>query len=188
MAQVMVSRVREMTEEGVTLENGQQMRKDAGMKLWRVGSEVVYTNAWLSCLDELEEGAPAIQGRFQDFQDYPEYYSFLPSSGGRDFAIPKRSLNLVNQDKSADFFLARRNRVLWAAPAPDQFPSPISKLSPDVCNLCTTPMTGEPALACNHNVHFQCLKAYVQVQKLLRCPVFNCKQLLQDNLYDQLLQ
>jgi len=188
MAQVTVTRVREMTEEGVMLENGQRMSMDAGMKLWRVGSEVTYTNAWLSCLDELEEGAPAIQGRFQDSPDYLEYCCFLPNTGGRSFAIPKRSLNPVNQDKSAYFFFARRNRVLWAAPAPDQFPSPISKLSPDVCNLCTTPMVGEPALACNHNVHFQCLKAYVQVQKLLRCPVFNCKQLLQDNLCNQLLQ
>ena len=175
-----VSKVRELMSEGVILEDLQQLAWAEGMKLWRVGSVVNFTHSGWTSLDEIEEGANAMQGRYRE--DQASGYVFFDSSlNGRTYAIPKDSLMPINKDLSACPFLARMNRVLQALPTP-QLPDPVSRVPDGSCNICCLLLSQSEAIQtpCQHYFHTDCLKTYIQAQKLLRCPVFTCKKPLPD--------
>jgi hypothetical protein len=180
MAQVYVNKVRELTSEGVVFDDSLPLAWAEGMKLWRVGSVVTYTHPGWTSLDEIEEGADAITGRFREDQA-TGYVFFDCSLNGRTYAIPKDSLMPTNKDLSACQFLARKNRVLCALPTLE-LPEVVSRVPTDSCNICCLSFSqSEPiSTPCKHYFHLDCLKTYIQAQKLLRCPVFTCKKALPD--------
>lgn len=180
MAQMYVSKVRELTSEGVMFDDSRQSAWEEGMKLWRVGSVVAYTNSGWTSLDEIEEGANAMQGCFRE--DPANGYVFFDSgSNGRTYAIPSNLLMPPNKDLSTCQYLARKNRALHALPTPE-LPATVSRVPAECCYICCQPLSQKVSMEthCRHYFHEDCFKTYIQAQKLCRCPVFTCKKTLPD--------
>lgn len=183
------TRVREVTDTTVVLENGSVQRENY-CACWHVGSTVARTDAGLSSLDEIVEKA-RIQGQFlPEDGNYPNYFVFRTDPENRKYVIEKSKVRILEGNVGDCRFLERKNGFLWSFVSP-QAVIPESRLaySPGMCVVCGTQVLAEPPLStCQHTVHFQCLATTVKKQKLLRCPLFTCSAALERSLCELLLQ